>query len=112
MAAARDILVFDLDDTLYAERQFALSGFRAAERWACAELGLEAGYLSRMLRAFERDGLLTRDPAETDKRQTILSLTANGRAAFAPLDERSRQEIGHAPHTRRSFTRRLPHSSC
>jgi putative hydrolase of the HAD superfamily len=34
------ILVFDLDDTLYPERQFALSGFAAAGRWAEAELGL------------------------------------------------------------------------
>ena len=28
------VLVFDLDDTLYPERQFALSGFQAAGRWA------------------------------------------------------------------------------
>ena len=34
------ILVFDLDDTLYPERQFALSGFAAAGRWAEAELGV------------------------------------------------------------------------
>ena len=33
------VLVFDLDDTLYPERQFALSGFTAAGRWAEAELG-------------------------------------------------------------------------
>jgi GNAT superfamily N-acetyltransferase len=47
-----------------------------------------------MLRSFEQDGLLARGPSETDKRQTILALTASGRAAFAPLDQRSRQEIG------------------
>jgi DNA-binding MarR family transcriptional regulator/GNAT superfamily N-acetyltransferase len=57
-------------------------------------LDLDAGYLSRMLRSFEEAGLLTRGPSETDKRQTILALTASGRAAFAPLDQRSRQEIG------------------
>ena len=34
------ILVFDLDDTLYPERQFALSGFAAAGRWAEAQLGV------------------------------------------------------------------------
>ncbi len=34
-------LVFDLDDTLYPERDFAMSGFRAAARWAQSELGLE-----------------------------------------------------------------------
>lgn len=32
-------LVFDLDDTLYPERQFALSGFRAAAGWARETLG-------------------------------------------------------------------------
>ena len=35
------VLVFDLDDTLYPEREFALSGFRAAGRWAAAELGID-----------------------------------------------------------------------
>ena len=30
------VLAFDLDDTLYPERQFALSGFKAAERWAAS----------------------------------------------------------------------------
>jgi len=34
------VIVFDLDDTLYPERQFALSGFRAASRWAQIELGV------------------------------------------------------------------------
>jgi DNA-binding MarR family transcriptional regulator/GNAT superfamily N-acetyltransferase len=59
-----------------------------------AALDLDAGYLSRMLRSFEQEGLLIRGPAEADKRQTILTLTASGRAAFAPLEQRSRQEIG------------------
>lgn len=35
------VLVFDLDDTLYPERQFALSGFKAAASWAKQELGIE-----------------------------------------------------------------------
>jgi putative hydrolase of the HAD superfamily len=34
-------VIFDLDDTLYPERQFALCGFRACARWAEAELGLK-----------------------------------------------------------------------
>jgi DNA-binding MarR family transcriptional regulator/GNAT superfamily N-acetyltransferase len=57
-------------------------------------LDLDAGYLSRILRSFEQEGLLIRGPSETDKRQTILTLTASGRAAFAPLEQRSRQQIG------------------
>lgn len=38
---SRPVVVFDLDDTLYPERQFALCGFRAAAAWAKAELGLD-----------------------------------------------------------------------
>lgn len=56
------------------------------------ELSLDAGYLSRILLGFERRGLLQKAPA-ADKRQYILSLTAQGRAAFAPLDARARAEI-------------------
>jgi GNAT superfamily N-acetyltransferase len=47
-----------------------------------------------MLRAFEQDGLLARLPSENDKRRSILALTEAGRAAFLPLDKRSRQELG------------------
>jgi putative hydrolase of the HAD superfamily len=50
------VLVFDLDDTLYPERQFALSGFEAAGRWAAAELGVE-GLATDMTRLLD-DGNL------------------------------------------------------
>jgi putative hydrolase of the HAD superfamily len=46
------VLVFDLDDTLYPERQFALSGFEAAGRWAEAELGI-AGLAADMERLLD-----------------------------------------------------------
>jgi DNA-binding MarR family transcriptional regulator/GNAT superfamily N-acetyltransferase len=58
------------------------------------ELGLDSGYLSRILQRFERDGLISRVSSETDRRQSALSLTDAGREAFAPLDARSRDEIG------------------
>jgi len=58
------------------------------------ELGLDPGYLSRILRGFEQRGLITRQPSEADARQNILSLTAEGWEAFADLNARSRQEIG------------------
>ncbi len=57
------------------------------------ELELDPGYLSRILQRFERDGLLVREPSPADRRQTLLSLTAAGRDAFAPLDARSREEV-------------------
>jgi DNA-binding MarR family transcriptional regulator/GNAT superfamily N-acetyltransferase len=57
-------------------------------------LGLDAGYLSRILGNFERQGLLTRRPVAGDRRQSVLSLTSAGKQAFAGLDARSRDEIG------------------
>jgi DNA-binding MarR family transcriptional regulator/N-acetylglutamate synthase-like GNAT family acetyltransferase len=59
----------------------------------CQDLGLDAGYLSRILRNFAMSGLLEKTPCQTDGRQSLLSLTTEGRAAFAPLDSRSRDEI-------------------
>lgn len=58
------------------------------------ELGLDAGYLSRLLRGFERRGLLHKTPSEADGRRYLLSLTASGRETFAPLDRQARAEIG------------------
>lgn len=57
------------------------------------ELGLDAGYMSRILRGFERRRLVTREQSKTDERQRFLSLTAKGRKAFAPLDERSNRDV-------------------
>jgi DNA-binding MarR family transcriptional regulator/GNAT superfamily N-acetyltransferase len=58
------------------------------------DLDLDPGYLSRILRDFEQRGLLARTPSEVDGRQSLLSLTPRGREAFAPLNVRSREEIG------------------
>jgi len=58
------------------------------------DLGLDSGYLSRMLQRFARDGLLRRERSPRDGRQTRLTLTEAGRAAFAPLDAASAREIG------------------
>jgi DNA-binding MarR family transcriptional regulator/ribosomal protein S18 acetylase RimI-like enzyme len=58
------------------------------------ELGLDAGYLSRILRAFERQKLLQRTVSKSDGRQQLLTITDKGRKTFAPLDARSREQIG------------------
>lgn len=57
------------------------------------ELGLDAGYLSRMLQGFKKHGLLDKQPSETDRRQSVLRLTKAGQAAFAVLNARSQQQI-------------------
>lgn len=56
------------------------------------DLGLDAGYLSRILKRFEDDGLLEKTRSNSDGRQSHLSITEKGREAFAPLDRRSRDE--------------------
>jgi DNA-binding MarR family transcriptional regulator/N-acetylglutamate synthase-like GNAT family acetyltransferase len=62
-----------------------------------AELGkdleLDPGYLSRILRAFARRGLLTRRASTADGRESLLGLTAKGRKTFAGLNARSDEEI-------------------
>jgi DNA-binding MarR family transcriptional regulator/GNAT superfamily N-acetyltransferase len=57
------------------------------------DLGMDAGYLSRILRGFEQRGLLERSPSPADGRQSLLALTEAGHAAFAPLNAGSRREV-------------------
>jgi DNA-binding MarR family transcriptional regulator/N-acetylglutamate synthase-like GNAT family acetyltransferase len=56
------------------------------------ELGLDAAYLGRILKRFEARGWLERAPSPADARQSLLRLTADGHAAFGPLQQRSRDE--------------------
>ena len=84
-------------------------------------LDLDAGHLSRVLRNFEKRGLITRKSSAKDARQSHLALTARGQKAFAPAEERSQRDVaamlgklkprragaadrGHADH--RNFARR------
>jgi DNA-binding MarR family transcriptional regulator/GNAT superfamily N-acetyltransferase len=67
-------------------------GWSAAE--LAKELALDPGYLSRILRTFARRGLIDRTVCEADGRRSLLALTKAGRAAFAPLNQGSRAEIG------------------
>jgi DNA-binding MarR family transcriptional regulator/GNAT superfamily N-acetyltransferase len=59
-----------------------------------AELGLDAGYLSRIVQNFDDSGLITRKSLASDRRQYRLALTARGRQAFAKLDRSSHDEVG------------------
>jgi DNA-binding MarR family transcriptional regulator/GNAT superfamily N-acetyltransferase len=54
------------------------------------DLGLDLGYLSRLLQGLKRRGLVRASRAAHDGRQSLLALTAKGHQAFAVLDSRSR----------------------
>jgi DNA-binding MarR family transcriptional regulator/GNAT superfamily N-acetyltransferase len=57
-------------------------------------LDLDAGYLSRVLRNFEKRGLVERKVSAKDARQSHLALSPRGRKAFTLLDDLSQRDIG------------------
>jgi len=57
------------------------------------DLGVDAGYLSRILQNFEKRGLIRKTPSQADGRQSLLSQTAKGKKVFAPLETRSNEEV-------------------
>ena len=58
------------------------------------DLGLDPGYLSRILDRLEQKGLIRKEQVPSDGRQRLLRLTPDGEAAASLLDQRSREEIG------------------
>jgi len=87
----------------YVESGFSLTEVRVLYELAHREeptasdiaetLTLDAGYLSRMLASFRKRGLVTARPDHNDRRHSRLRLTAAGRRAFSPLDERARAAV-------------------
>lgn len=59
-----------------------------------AQLGLDAGYLSRILHTLTDGGFVARKPLDADKRRLILSLTRKGQTAFDALERQSRADVG------------------
>jgi DNA-binding MarR family transcriptional regulator/GNAT superfamily N-acetyltransferase len=59
----------------------------------CRNLGLDRGYVSRMLRTFETHGWIKTAPSPGDRRCQFLSLTAKGHKVFDPLERRSSEEV-------------------
>ncbi|HUP08703.1 MAG TPA: helix-turn-helix domain-containing GNAT family N-acetyltransferase [Caldimonas sp.] len=57
------------------------------------DLGLDRGYMSRLLRGLRERGLVTGTPAPHDARHSLLALTAEGRKAYAPLDRRTQAQV-------------------
>jgi len=59
----------------------------------CRDLALDPGYLSRILRAFQRRGWIRRQTSQDDARRSFLLLTKPGRSVFEPLNAQSNQEV-------------------
>lgn len=57
-------------------------------------LGLDAGYLSRMLDGFAKARLISRKHSAEDRRTVLISLTRLGHTTYAPLETRSRERVG------------------
>ena len=55
-------------------------------------LDLDPGYLSRVLRNFERRGLIRKRTSPNDGRQSYLTLTPRGKKSYTPLDARSQRD--------------------
>jgi DNA-binding MarR family transcriptional regulator/GNAT superfamily N-acetyltransferase len=75
-------------------------------------LGIDSGYLSRLLSSFERRNLISRRTSEIDARQSLVSLTEAGLAAYQPLDAAALDEVGAvlarlAPHSQDQLIRAM-----
>ncbi|TGP37370.1 MarR family transcriptional regulator, partial [bacterium M00.F.Ca.ET.228.01.1.1] len=57
------------------------------------DLGLDPGYVSRLLKKFEERGLVERAASEADARRSPIALTLAGRDAFAPLNQDSHDQV-------------------
>lgn len=68
-------------------------GANLTARALCDELGVDAGYLSRLLRGLEERGLVARTASPNDGRIVHLNLTDRGREEFATLDQRANEEV-------------------
>lgn len=58
------------------------------------ELGLDPGYMSRLVKSLEARGIVERAPHPSDARQSLLALTATGRALFDEINAASAREVG------------------
>src|SRR5262245_22898578 len=57
------------------------------------DLGLDTGYLSRILRGFEVRGYIVRQTSDRDGRQSLLSVTPRGRESFAPIEAQTNEDV-------------------
>jgi DNA-binding MarR family transcriptional regulator/GNAT superfamily N-acetyltransferase len=62
------------------------------------DLGLDAGYLSRLVAQFEKSALIRKERSLSDGRQSFLSITAMGRKAMDLLEQRTVRQVGDVLH--------------
>lgn len=65
----------------------------ASAKELCHDLGLDRGYLSRMLQAFETQGWIDITRSRDDRRRQFLALTSKGHKVFDPIERRSNDEV-------------------
>jgi DNA-binding MarR family transcriptional regulator len=70
---------------------FEVGSTGASVRELRDRLGLDSGYLSRLLRSLESDGLVDVRPDPDDARRRRVTLTRLGRSAWRRLDDRSEE---------------------
>lgn len=58
-----------------------------------AEIHIDKGYLSRVLKQFEKAGLISKEISDEDARMTLVSLTEKGAQLFNELNDASNQQI-------------------
>jgi len=68
-------------------------GEKTTAKALCRELGVDAGYLSRILSGFQKCGLIAQETSPTDGRGRELRLTKKGKDAFAAINSASHREI-------------------
>ena len=76
-------MIYELD----GEREISMLELRAL-------IGLDAGYLSRLVSRLERLGLISKRRSDRDGRVQLLRLTAAGAEQRATLDARSAAQVG------------------
>jgi DNA-binding MarR family transcriptional regulator/N-acetylglutamate synthase-like GNAT family acetyltransferase len=67
------------------------AGLTSAE--LCQMLGLDAGYLSRIISGFEKKGLISKTRSPSDARALLIQLTNAGKAVLASLEQAAREEV-------------------
>lgn len=69
----------------------AHSGLKSSD--LCHMLGLDAGYVSRVISGFEKKGLIDRTRSLSDARASQIQLTDHGRTVLASLEQAAREEV-------------------